>query len=59
MNWQNFIERAVILSPGTSLRAPLDELTQETVKRSEAQFSRCALESSYPVQQSYRLRTEE
>jgi formate hydrogenlyase transcriptional activator len=36
---QNFIERAVILSPGTSLRAPLDELTQETVKRSEAQFS--------------------
>ena len=29
---QNFIERAVILSPGTSLRAPLDELTQETVQ---------------------------
>jgi formate hydrogenlyase transcriptional activator len=28
---QNFIERSVILSPGTSLRAPLDELTQETV----------------------------
>ncbi|HXW93861.1 MAG TPA: sigma 54-interacting transcriptional regulator [Terriglobales bacterium] len=27
---QNFIERAVILSPGTSLHAPLDELTQET-----------------------------
>jgi formate hydrogenlyase transcriptional activator len=25
---QNFIERAVILSPGTSLRAPLDELTE-------------------------------
>jgi formate hydrogenlyase transcriptional activator len=29
---QNFIERAVILSPGTSLRAPLEELTQETVR---------------------------
>jgi formate hydrogenlyase transcriptional activator len=29
---QNFIERAVILSPGPSLRAPLDELTQETVQ---------------------------
>jgi formate hydrogenlyase transcriptional activator len=28
---QNFIERSVILSPGTSLQAPLDELTQETV----------------------------
>jgi formate hydrogenlyase transcriptional activator len=27
---QNFIERAVILSPGTSLRAPLEELKQET-----------------------------
>jgi formate hydrogenlyase transcriptional activator len=27
---QNFIERAVILSPGTSLRAPLEELRQET-----------------------------
>jgi len=26
---QNFIERAVILSPGPSLRAPLDELKQE------------------------------
>jgi formate hydrogenlyase transcriptional activator len=25
---QNFIERAVILSPGTSLRPPLDELTE-------------------------------
>ena len=31
---QNFIVRAVILSPGTSLRAPLDELTQETVRSS-------------------------
>ena len=36
---QNFIERAVILSPGTSLRAPLDELTQETVKSSPTQLS--------------------
>lgn len=27
---QNLIERAVILSPGTSLRAPLEELKQET-----------------------------
>ncbi len=26
---QNFIERAVILSPGSSLRAPLEELTQQ------------------------------
>ena len=29
---QNFIERAVILSPGSSLRAPLDELKQETTQ---------------------------
>src|SRR5216684_4398971 len=29
---QNFIERAVILSPGPSLRAPLAELKQETVQ---------------------------
>ena len=29
---QNFIERSVILSPGTSLRAPLDELTQGTTR---------------------------
>jgi len=36
---QNFIERAVILSPGTSLRAPLDELTQETVQSSQTQLS--------------------
>jgi formate hydrogenlyase transcriptional activator len=36
---QNFIERAVILSPGTSLRAPLEELTQETVQSSEAHLS--------------------
>ena len=27
---QNFIERAVILSPGTSLRAPLEELKQQS-----------------------------
>jgi len=33
---QNFIERAVILSPGTSLRAPLDELTQATVQQVSA-----------------------
>ena len=36
---QNFIERAVILSPGTSLHAPLDDLTQETVQDSQTQFS--------------------
>src|SRR6266581_107435 len=29
---QNFIERAVILSPGAALRAPLDELKQETIQ---------------------------
>jgi formate hydrogenlyase transcriptional activator len=29
---QNFIERAVILSPGDSLRAPLEELKQQTVQ---------------------------
>lgn len=28
---QNFIERAVILSPGSTLRAPLDELKEDTV----------------------------
>ena len=36
---QNFIERAVILSPGTSLRAPLDELIQEAVLGVQAQSS--------------------
>jgi formate hydrogenlyase transcriptional activator len=36
---QNFIERAVILSPGTSLRAPLDELTQETVQSTPTHLS--------------------
>jgi formate hydrogenlyase transcriptional activator len=36
---QNFIERAVILSPGTSLRAPLDELTQEPVQSSQTHLS--------------------
>ena len=36
---QNFIERAVILSPGTSLRAPLDELTQETSQGSRTNLS--------------------
>ena len=36
---QNFIERAVILSPGTSLRAPLDELKQETVQSSQIHLS--------------------
>ena len=36
---QNFIERAVILSPGTSLRAPLEELAQETVQGSQTRLS--------------------
>jgi formate hydrogenlyase transcriptional activator len=36
---QNFIERAVILSPGTSLRAPLNELRQETVQSSLTRLS--------------------
>ena len=36
---QNFIKRAVILSPGTSLRAPLDELTQETVHAAQTPLS--------------------
>ncbi|HXM66158.1 MAG TPA: sigma 54-interacting transcriptional regulator [Candidatus Acidoferrum sp.] len=36
---QNFIERAVILSPGTSLRAPVEELAQETVQGSQTHLS--------------------
>jgi formate hydrogenlyase transcriptional activator len=36
---QNFIERAVILSPGTSLRAPLDDLKQDTTQASTTIFS--------------------
>jgi formate hydrogenlyase transcriptional activator len=36
---QNFIERSVILSPGTSLRAPLDELTQQIVQSSRTTLS--------------------
>jgi formate hydrogenlyase transcriptional activator len=36
---QNFIERAVILSPGTSLRAPVDELIEDTVRVSQTHLS--------------------
>jgi formate hydrogenlyase transcriptional activator len=36
---QNFIERAVILSPGKSLHAPLDELTHETVQSTQTHLS--------------------
>lgn len=36
---QNFIERAVILSPGTSLRAPLEELTHEAIQGSPTHLS--------------------
>ena len=36
---QNFIERSVILSPGTSLRAPLDALTPETVHAAQTPLS--------------------
>jgi len=36
---QNFIERAVILSPGTSLRAPLEELKQDTTQASTTSLS--------------------
>ena len=39
---QNFIERAVILSPGISLHAPLEELTQETVQMSQPHLSTLA-----------------
>jgi formate hydrogenlyase transcriptional activator len=36
---QNFIERAVILSPGTSLRAPLEELKRATTPGSHTNLS--------------------
>lgn len=36
---QNFIERAVILSPGTALRAPLEELQQETSQGCQTNLS--------------------
>jgi formate hydrogenlyase transcriptional activator len=36
---QNFIVRSVILSPGTSLRAPLEELTQATVHVAQTPLS--------------------
>jgi formate hydrogenlyase transcriptional activator len=36
---QNFIERAVILSPGTSLRAPVEELKAETTQGSSTGLS--------------------
>ncbi len=36
---QNFIERAVILSPGTSLRAPVEELAEEIVQSSQTHLS--------------------
>jgi len=36
---QNFVERAVILSPGTSLRAPLEELEQDTIQASTTRLS--------------------
>jgi len=43
---QNFIERAVILSPGSSLRAPLDELTQETVHSTEDEWTQKTVHST-------------
>src|SRR5215510_1804871 len=43
---QNFIERAVILSPGTSLRAPLDELTQVTVHSAEDEWTQKTVHST-------------
>ena len=36
---QNFVERAVILSPGTCLQAPLEELTQETTQSTPTHVS--------------------
>ena len=36
---QNFIERAVILSPGTILRPPLTELKHEIVQSSSSKLS--------------------
>jgi formate hydrogenlyase transcriptional activator len=36
---QNFVERAVILSPGSCLRAPLEELKQEITQGSSANLS--------------------
>ena len=36
---QNFVERAVILSPGTSLRARLEELKQETTQPASTNLS--------------------
>jgi formate hydrogenlyase transcriptional activator len=36
---QNFVERAVILSPGTSLRVPLEELKQDTTQASTTSLS--------------------
>jgi formate hydrogenlyase transcriptional activator len=36
---QNFVERAVILSPGTSLRAPLEELRQESTQTAQTNLS--------------------
>jgi formate hydrogenlyase transcriptional activator len=36
---QNFVERAVILSPGTSLRAPLQELKQQTRQPGQSKLS--------------------
>jgi formate hydrogenlyase transcriptional activator len=36
---QNFIERAVILSPGSSLRAPIEELTPEIKQASPSSLS--------------------
>jgi formate hydrogenlyase transcriptional activator len=36
---QNFIERSVILSSGTSLHAPLDELTQQTARTTQTHLS--------------------
>src|SRR6516164_9863659 len=53
---QNFIERAVILSPGTALSAPLDELTQETVQSSQAQSSQTHLSTLEEMEREHVLR---
>jgi formate hydrogenlyase transcriptional activator len=53
---QNFIERAVILSPGPSLRAPLDELTQENVQSSQTRSSQTHLSTLEEMEREHVLR---
>ena len=53
---QNFIERAVILSPRNLTPRPLDELTQKTAQSSQIQSSQTHLSTLEEMEREHVLR---